>query len=251
MQLTQPTMSLVPGIPRELSTAAACPTIEQRYVPHRSFVLLLCAFASCALSGCSFLQPHADPTRFYVLTAPSGSTEPAGEGEFKRWKVGLRPLEVPGYLRSKSMVVRTGTNEIHFADFDRWAEPLDQGISRVIKEALSSARNVESVAVNPHSDDMLDYEVEIRVLACEGVRVEHGNSSIRFAVTWETRSVGNASVAPKRGGFSADPVAWDGKDYGQLAKRLSEALAGASKALAADLPMEARTPAKATKVNTP
>ncbi len=144
------------------------------------------------------------------------------------------------------MVVRTGTNEIHFADFDRWAEPLDQGISRVIKETLSSARNVDSVALNSHGDDTLDYEVAIRVLACEGVWVEHGNGSIRFAVTWEVRSVGNNSTATKRGVFTADPVAWSGKDYGQLAERLSEAMAGASKAVAAELPMEAKTPAKTT-----
>lgn len=235
MQLTRPTKSPVFEIPRKFSTAA-----------NRSFVLLLCTLAACALSGCSLLQPHADPTRFYVLTVPSVPPERAGEGEFTRWKVGLRPVEVPAYLRSRAMVVRTGTNEIHFADFDRWAEPLDQGISRVIKETLSSARNVDSVALNSHGDDTLDYEVAIRVLACEGVWVEHGNGSIRFAVTWEVRSVGNNSTATKRGVFTADPVAWSGKDYGQLAERLSEAMAGASKAVAAELPMEAKTPAKTT-----
>ena len=144
------------------------------------------------------------------------------------------------------MVVRTGTNEIHFADYDRWAEPLDQGISRVMKETLSSARNVESVALNSHGDETLDYEVAIRMLACEGVRLGSGNSSIRFALTWEARSVWTNSLVTKRGVFSEDPAAWDGKDYGQLAERLSEAIAGASRALAADLPMYATTPGKAT-----
>ena len=144
------------------------------------------------------------------------------------------------------MVVRTGTNQIHFADFDRWAEPLDQGISRVMKETLSSARNVESVALNSHGDETLDYEVAIRMLACEGVRLGSGSSSIRFALTWEARSVWTNSLVTKRGVFSEDPAAWDGKDYGQLAERLSEAIAGASRALAADLPMYATTPGKTT-----
>jgi hypothetical protein len=77
-----------------------------------------------------------------------------------------------------------------------------------------------------------------------------GNSSIRFAVTWQARSVGKDLAMTKRGLFSADPVAWDGRDYGQLAERLSEAIAGASKALAADLPTDATTTAKATSETT-
>lgn len=235
MQFTRPTKSLAFGRPRMF-------TIEVS----RSFVLLLCAFAFCALSGCAVLQPQADPSRFYVLTVPSATPERIPEGKFKHWKVGLRPVEVPAYLRSKAMAVRTGANEIHFAEFERWAEPLDQGISRVMKETLSSTRNVESVALNSHGDDTLDYEVAIRVLACEGVRGENGTNAIRFAVTWEVRPAGKNPTMTQRGVFTADPVAWDGKDYGQLAERLSEAIAAASKAVAAALPVEAKTPGKTT-----
>ena len=112
------------------------------------------------------MQPHADPTKFYVLTVQGTASANVTEGDVKRWKVGLRPVEVPTYLRTRFMVVRTGTNEIHFADFDRWAEPLDQGIGRVMKETLGSARNVESVALNTHGDESLDYEVAIQILAC-------------------------------------------------------------------------------------
>ena len=100
--------------------------------------------------------------------------------------------------------------------------------------------------LNSHGDDTLDYEVAIRILACEGVRLGNGSGSIRFAVTWEARSVWTNSSVTKRGVFSENPAAWDGKDYGQLAERLSEAIAGASRALAADLPMYATTPGKAT-----
>ncbi len=157
---------------------------------------------------------------------------------------------MPAYLRSKSLVVRTGTNEIHFADFDRWGEPLDQGISRVIKETLSVAPNVESVTLNSHGAETLDVEVAIRILACEGMRVDHGNSSIRFAVTWETRLVGKNSNGTKRGAFTADPAAWNGKDYGQLAEGLSQAIVAMSKALAVDLPMESKPPGATTTEKT-
>lgn len=198
------------------------------------------------LGGCSFLRPHDDPTRFYVLTVPPAATERFADGEFERLRVGLKPVEVPAYLRTKSLVVRTGTNEIHFAEFDRWAEPLDQGISRVMKEHLGAARNVASVTLNSHGDDSLDCEVAIQVVVCEGVRLEGETSSVRFAATWEVRPVGTNSTATKRGGFTVDNVTWDGKTYAQLAERLSEAIAGASMALAADLPLAANLPPQAT-----
>jgi len=218
-------------------------SIQTRIPPIR---LLLGVIAIAFLGGCSFLRPQDDPTRFYVLTVPPAATERFADGEFKKLRIGLKPVEVPAYLRTKSMVVRTGTNEIHFAEFDRWAEPLDQGIIRVMKENLSAARNVASVTLNSHGDDSLDCEVAIRILAFEGVRAERGTSSIRFAASWEVRAVGTNSTAIKRGGFTADVVAWDGKDYGQLAERLSDAIAQASITLAADLPMEAKLSSKAT-----
>jgi len=204
-----------------------------------AFLLVLGAVAAFALNGCALLRPHADPTRFYVLTVPGTPLKPAVGGEFKRWRVGLRLVEVPSYLRTKFMVVRTGSNEIHFADFDRWAEPLEQGISRVLKETLGSAQNVQSVALNSHGDASLDYEVTIQILACHGMRVPTGKSSIRFAATWEVQAVGTNSIEIKRGSFTADAADWDGNNYSQLATQLSAAVATAGKTLAADLPMEA------------
>ena len=213
------------GIPRNIAAAVS-----------RSFLLLLCAVAISALNGCSILQPHADPTRFYVLTVPSAPPARTAEGEFKRWKVGLRPVEVPAYLRSKAMVVRTQVNEVTFAEFDCWAEPLDQGIARAIKDGLSSANNVESVTLNSFGSDTLDYQVAIRILACEGVRAADGSSSVRFSMTWELRSVAANSAVTKRGVFTAPTTTWDGKDYGQFAQRISDAITSAGQALAAALP---------------
>ena len=211
-----------------------------RMFPHRPIHLLLGLLAVAFLAGCSFLRPQDDPTRFYVLTVLPAATEHLATGESSQLKIGLKAVEMPAYLRSRSMVVRTGTNEIHFAEFDRWAEPLDQGISRVMKENLIASDKVASVTLNSHGDTMLNCEVVIRILACEGVREENGTGSIRFATMWEVQTVGTNSMATARGGFTADAVAWDGKTYAQLAERLSKAIAGASTALAADLPMEAK-----------
>jgi len=213
----------------------------------RSFGCLLGVSAAFTFSSCAFLQPRADPTRFFVLTvqqpAPAGVTEVAP----KRWRVGLRAVEVPAYLQTRFMVVRTGTNEIRFAEFDRWAEPIDEGISRVLKHSLGSADHVESVTMNSHGEEALDYEVSVRVLACEGKRGEKGTNSLRFAISWEMRSIGTNSAVIKHGEFIASPARWDGKDYGQLALGLSGAIAEAGKALAADLPMQDLSPDKSSR----
>ena len=194
------------------------------------------------LAGCSLLRPQADPTRFYILTGPPAVTEPPARSELRGLRIGLQPVEIPAYLRGKSMVVRSGTNEIHFAEFDRWAEPLEQGITQVIKETLRSAPNVESVSLNSYGKGFLDCEVAITILACEGVRGEPGMSSIRFAAAWEIRGSGTNATASIRGGFSAKSVTWGGSGYTQLAERLSEAIAEAARALAADLPVATNVP---------
>ncbi|MEP6672179.1 MAG: ABC-type transport auxiliary lipoprotein family protein [Chthoniobacter sp.] len=200
----------------------------------RMLALLLCLSAA----GCSVLQPHTDPTRFYMLTSRPQAHDTAERGERKRWKVGLRPVDVPAYLRNKAMVVRTQVNEVTFADFDCWAGPLDQGIARTMKDALSSSSNVESVTLDSFGSDTLDYQIAIRILACEGVRAADGSSSIRFSMSWEVRSVAANSAVTKRGVFTAPSAPWDGKDYGQFAERISDAITGAGQALAAALPMK-------------
>jgi hypothetical protein len=82
----------------------------------------------------------------------------------------------------------------------------------------------------------------MQILACQGMRVATGRSSILFAATWEVRAVGTNTPAIKHGGFTADAVDWDGENYSQLATQLSAAVAAVDKALAADLPMEPKHP---------
>ncbi len=178
----------------------------------RSFALLLGVIATCFLTSCAFLEPQTDPTKFYVLTTPKPTLRAAPAGRFVRYRIDLRSIETPDYLHSKLMVVRTGANEIHFAEFDRWAEPLDEGIGRVLKAALSTADNVGSVTLDSPGDDGVDNEIKIQVLACEGVREESGTGSIRLGLAWEIQPAGTNKMAVKRGGFAAEPAAWDGKD---------------------------------------
>ncbi|MBI4323705.1 MAG: membrane integrity-associated transporter subunit PqiC [Chloroflexi bacterium] len=159
----------------------------------------------------------------------------------KQWRVGLKAIVLPAYLRTKLMAARMQNNEVVFAEFNRWAEALDQGISRIITENLGTLPNVESVVAYPHhGNDAVDYEVAIHVLACEGAVEGSGAASIRFVAEWELTSVGARGAVAGRGTFTAQPTMWDGKNFGQLARGLSEAVAGLSKSVGQSLPTKPR-----------
>jgi uncharacterized lipoprotein YmbA len=197
--------------------------------PRRAFALLAGVLTAGFLSGCTLLQPRADPTKFYVLTAPAAAV-PLGPCQ-----PAILTIALPSYLAPKLMAVRTDANEIHYAEFARWAEPLDEGIGRVLRVTLAATLQAGNAAGNAPAEGPAEDAVTIRVQACEGVLGSGGDGSMALALTWEIRRPGSPSIPVKIGGFTAPPVVWDGQDYGQLARQLSAGIAGAARGLAADL----------------
>ncbi|MDD2762977.1 MAG: PqiC family protein [Opitutaceae bacterium] len=182
-----------------------------------------------------FPQAQSDPTRYYLLTATDIRLETETAGALKRWVVGVRAVEMAAYLRTRSLAVRSHTNEIMFPDFARWGEPLDQGLARVIAENLQSVQSVARVSTPPfRADEQRDFEVLIRVTACEGM----AGGEVRFAATWRMLAPGAVPGTVAEGSYAASGLRWDGHDHGQLAAKLSEALAGLSREIVAALPRQ-------------
>ena len=193
---------------------------------------------SLLLGGCKILpEATSDPTRYYVLSSPStaelSTAKPIGTHQ-----IGLRPVELTGYLRNhKDMVVRTGANELRFQEFALWAEPLETGVNRVLKECLLSVETIGGVTTYPFPIDIKrDYDVVVRVLNCEGLA--HGDKQrvARFAATYDIIASGAGGEVVARRIFTAPDQSWDGSDFGALAKLLSDDLAKLSEDIAANLP---------------
>jgi uncharacterized lipoprotein YmbA len=167
-----------------------------------------------------------------VTTAPS-VVRPTGIHQ-----IGLRPVELPGYLRNhKDMVVRTGANELHFQDYARWAEPLEAGVNRVLKEHLLSTETIGGVTTYPFSVDIRrDYDVVVRVLNCEGLTLGSKEVVARFAAAYDIVASGAGGQVVVRRTFTAPDQAWDGADFGALARLLSEDIAKLSEDIAGNLP---------------
>lgn len=181
-----------------------------------------------AFAGCNVLpQAQSDPTRFYVLSTPAAAT--AFGTESKAPAIHLRPVELASYIKSKPMIVRRGDNEIEFREYARWGEPLELGIGRVLREELlarGAAGAVLAAGLRAFNVDY-DYELTVRVLACEG----QADGTVKFRAVWELSTTGTTPKIAARGDFIPAGLKWDTKNEATLAGQLSDAVAG----LAADV----------------
>lgn len=191
----------------------------------RLFAALSAAAALALLSGCNLLpEPQPDHARFYVLDARAATESAPADAV----RLGLRPVEVPPYLKNKAVALRTGDNEVRFSTEAFWAEPLEAGIARVLRERLAARAAVVSY---PFTAQLTrDYDVTVRVLSAEG-----GQDSLRFSAVVEIVRVGDNAALVARREFTAPAAAWNG-DYARLARELSAAVGALADDILASLP---------------
>jgi uncharacterized protein len=109
--------------------------------------------------GCGTSQP----SHFYLLraispTSPSGLSAP----ELSNLSVGLGPVTLPKYLDRPQIVTQSGAHEVELAEFHKWAEPLNENVSHVLTENLSSLLSTDRVLQYPwRSSTPLDYQVVV------------------------------------------------------------------------------------------
>jgi uncharacterized lipoprotein YmbA len=108
------------------------------------------------LAGCAPSQP----TRFYTL---STVTEPAAAPRSGQGLViGLGPITLPQYLDRSDIVTRAGANQMKLGEFNRWAEPLEPLLTRIMAEDLYTLLDANDIIPIPqHGDLPLDRVVEV------------------------------------------------------------------------------------------
>ncbi|MDB6094569.1 MAG: hypothetical protein JWM32_2131 [Verrucomicrobia bacterium] len=168
-------------------------------------------------AGCSLPQAQADLTRYFVLNTPPKSN--AAPSETAHWRVALRAVEVPSFLRGKAMQARLGRNEVDYMEDSRWAENLEAGIGRVLRETLEGRGEISRVVTSTAEEH--DLEIVVRVLRCEGDQ-EKGVARFTAAVEIYSTAPGRERRASEV--FSTEVPGWDKQSYGQLAEKLSEAV---------------------------
>ena len=193
------------------------------------FALIFLWFVS---SGCAFLKPAESESRYYLLTSEIPSKGSAAHNKSDAGKVvRILPVDVANYLQNRSMAVRAGTNEVVFALFHQWAEPLSDGVRRVLAQDLVTLPGIRAVLTDqsaPAGETV--YSVSVHVLQCEGMRGDSKSLAL-FKAEWEITGPGLKRNVLSHGTFQAPKSVWHAGDYDELANELSRALAGLSRAL--------------------
>jgi hypothetical protein len=101
------------------------------------------------------------PSRFFILSPvqENATTRNIDESMILR----LDPVHLPDYLNRPHIITRLGPNRLHLAEFDKWAEPLDANVTRVLASNLRSRLRAEVVNSLRHPADQADILVHVRV----------------------------------------------------------------------------------------
>jgi len=113
-------------------------------------LLALCALAAaCVLAGCA--GGSSARSRFYMpvaLAEPAGGGTGPGPGAAR---VGIGPLRLADYLDRPQIVTRGGGVQVNLAEFERWAEPLEDSVTRVVAQNVSHLLDGRPLEVFPWS----------------------------------------------------------------------------------------------------
>ena len=121
------------------------------------------------LAGC--LGGPSGPTNFYMLSplSPSqaGTSAATAEG---RIRIGLATVVIPEYLNRNEIVFNLDNTVYQLAEFNQWAEPLNENLTRVLAENLTNLLREDSIDVFLASDSSIpaDYRLEVDVLRLDG-----------------------------------------------------------------------------------
>lgn len=142
-----------------------------------SMALFLAACGSSPPNDYYRLMPRAQPT--------TTGEQPA---------LGVGPVAIPHYLNRGGMVYSTGGNRLFVAEQHRWAEPLDEGVMRVVALNLARLLHTDNLRLFPWDmDDVPDYTLELNVL-----ELNTEDSDAVLIVDWVIRRPQDHTVVERR-----------------------------------------------------
>jgi uncharacterized lipoprotein YmbA len=193
-------------------------------------VLAAALVVTVLLPGCGAFDPKPDPSRFFTLS-PLLQPEPERaktSGAASGISFGVGPVTLPGYLDREEIVVRVAHNRLRLLESDRWAEPLDANIARVISQNIAHFVRAERIHAYPWPIDRRPvYQIEIDVLRFEA-DAEH---QARLSTRWLVRNTRSKDRILFRETRLARPV--HGRSTEASVAALSETLAELSREVAA------------------
>jgi len=206
-------------------------------IDRRAVVACLLSLAAIiGLTSCAV----SDPTQYYTLDqAAAGSgqakasvgtlrSSAAGTGNVG---VGVGPVIMPSYLDRTQIVTRTASDQVELSMFHRWAEPLEDGIARILAEQIGTGVPTERVVMFPWRGvdaRAIRYQVVVSVLRFDG----RPGGNITLDTRWRILGKGGEDLVLRRSTLIETAA---GPGYEPMVAAMSRMLGTLGQELAAEL----------------
>lgn len=190
---------------------------------------LLGALGIALLSGCfSVGKPSQAPT-YYLLTAHA---QP-GQSSAADFAIGVGPVHVAPFLARSDIVVHAGSSGMQLNENERWGEPLEHGIQRVLLQNLHALTGAETRNFPWRQSGIPRYAVRIDVIDLDRL----GDGSAVLEVSWLLEDMKSGTVLKTRQQRLSVPLSGTGTPA--LAEAYSELFTQLAQQIAAALPPNA------------
>lgn len=140
----------------------------------RKYHAVIIVITISLLSACG----STPPSNFYRLNAIA-SDIPSQNSPV----LGIGPVTIPEYLNRTEIVLASDSNKLKLQDYDRWAERLDEGITRVVAINLASLVDTHRVARFPwRRHEVPDYGIRVAVVQFDA-RENYATLNIEWTLT--------------------------------------------------------------------
>jgi uncharacterized lipoprotein YmbA len=174
------------------------------------------------------------PSRFYVLTPILDAEAGMAESDSKSGiSVGIDKLSMPEHLLKPQIATLSSANRMEYAEYDRWAESLDENFVRVLAENLSKLLPSKNVYTFPwKSSTVLQYYLTFEITQFS----QGADRNISLNVFWSifdnttTHELLRKKTTLKQPGPTSDPM-----DYGRLVQVMSQLVEELGREVVAEL----------------
>lgn len=186
---------------------------------------LLCLLLIALCGACIQLGGEPQPQHFFLLS-PLAQTDPQPGPEIR---LQLSELGFPSYLDRPQIVSRNDQGQLVIAASDRWGEPLQENLQRVVKENLQ--RRINGLLISDYPWQPREVEglrLKMTILQLDGVL----GRTCRIDIRWSLTSLKDRRFLVSRhfeyqaaiGTGAADLVAGLNQGISQLTTQMAEAI---------------------------
>jgi len=181
--------------------------------------------AAVLLSACGTTPPSSH----YRLTA-SQALPTTSNG----LSLGVGPVNIPEYLNRNGIVRSDGGNSITIADSERWAEPLEDGVTRVVILNLASMLDTQDIRRFPwHPDRAPEIGIKLNIL-----KLDAETSKATLVAEWLVFQVNDDQPVARRLTRHEEPLPGAGTSSGAV---IAAAYSTLLLELSTDIATEVRT----------